>query len=90
MAELTQLWVDGVIGPIHPHMTYDISRLEEAMVYFSKGVHVGKIVITFDNPQVPLKVRYLFHGQQYLPANIPRSCKNQNASPLTPMRHIYW
>ena len=56
MAELRQLWVDGVIGPLHPTTTYDISRLEEAMVYFSKGVHVGKVVVTFDDPQASLKV----------------------------------
>ncbi|KAF2452119.1 putative polyketide synthase [Karstenula rhodostoma CBS 690.94] len=55
-AELRQLWVDGVIGPIHPHTTYDLSRLEEAMAFFSKGVHLGKVVVTFDNPQAPLKI----------------------------------
>lgn len=56
MKELDGLLCDGTIGPIEPTTTYDISQLESAMTSFSKSLHTGKIVITFDNPKLTLKV----------------------------------
>ena len=36
-------------GRIHfnPSKVFDISELSQAMLYFSKGTHVGKIVVTY-------------------------------------------
>ncbi|KAI1084321.1 putative polyketide synthase [Whalleya microplaca] len=56
MQELTTLWGDGTISPIDHIATFDISELESAMSFFSKGVHTGKIVITFQDPETKLKI----------------------------------
>jgi len=56
MAEMVELIVQGVIGPIKHLTTFDISRLESAMSTFSKGLHTGKFVITFHEPEAALKV----------------------------------
>nr|XP_036579356.1 polyketide synthase [Colletotrichum truncatum]KAF6786903.1 polyketide synthase [Colletotrichum truncatum] len=40
----------GLIGPILPLATSDISQLDQTMLAFSKGKHVGKLVVTFLNP----------------------------------------
>lgn len=56
MQELTRLWVDGIISPIDDITTMDISELESAMSIFSRGLHTGKIVVTFQNPEAKLKV----------------------------------
>ena len=53
---MRELWDDRIIGPINRIKAFDISELELAMMYFSKGVHTGKIVITFENPKTELKV----------------------------------
>lgn len=56
MMEMTRLINEGVIGPI-PHLTlFCISRLETAMASFSKGLHIGKFIITFRDPTATLKV----------------------------------
>lgn len=56
MGEMTQLLESGVIGPIEHLTTYDISQLESALTTFSKGLHTGKFVITFNDPETRLKV----------------------------------
>ncbi|KAI0898729.1 hypothetical protein F4806DRAFT_506709 [Annulohypoxylon nitens] len=56
MQELTRLWVDGIISPIDDITTMDISELESAMSFFSRGLHTGKIVVTFQNPEAKLKI----------------------------------
>lgn len=56
MAEMMALMDEGVIGSIQHLSTFCISQLEHAMSSFSKGVHTGKFVITFDNPAAELKV----------------------------------
>ena len=35
---------------------YDISELDQALLGFSKGTHVGKLVITFQNPEALIKM----------------------------------
>ncbi|KAI6777704.1 Beta-ketoacyl synthase [Emericellopsis cladophorae] len=56
MAEMLSLLDHGVIGPVQHLSTFCISQLESAMSSFSKGVHTGKFVITFDNPAAELKI----------------------------------
>lgn len=60
MKELRHLWTQCSISPVDRIETFDISQLELAMRYFSKGVHLGKIVITFDDPNPKLKVKSFF------------------------------
>ncbi|KAL8704809.1 MAG: hypothetical protein Q9201_002041 [Fulgogasparrea decipioides] len=57
MAELGDLYRQGVIGPIDHLTTFDVSRLEQAMMHFAKGTHLGKVVVTFQDPKAMLKVR---------------------------------
>ncbi|MCJ1377213.1 hypothetical protein MMC17_000305 [Xylographa soralifera] len=57
MAELGDLHRKGVIRPIDYIKTFDISQLEQAMMYFAKGTHLGKVVITFKNPKAIIQVR---------------------------------
>ncbi|KAK5997657.1 Prosolanapyrone synthase [Cladobotryum mycophilum] len=56
MAEMMALIGQGVIGPIRHLTAFCISQLESAMSSFSKGVHIGKFVITFNNPEARLKI----------------------------------
>jgi len=59
MSDVKDLWEKRVIGPIQPITTFDISQLQEAMTYFSSGVHTGKVVITFEDPKSRLQVSSL-------------------------------
>jgi NAD(P)-dependent dehydrogenase (short-subunit alcohol dehydrogenase family)/aryl carrier-like protein len=56
MAEVVRLYRKGVIKPIDFITTFDISELQQAMMYMSKGTHVGKIIVTYDNPESKIKV----------------------------------
>ncbi|OAA40092.1 Beta-ketoacyl synthase [Beauveria brongniartii RCEF 3172] len=56
MDEMMHLVDQGVVGPIQHLSSFCISQLEPAMSNFSKGVHTGKFVITFDDPAARLKV----------------------------------
>ena len=56
MTEMNELIDQNVIGPIKHLTSFDISQLESAMGFFSKGVHTGKLVITFQDPNATLKV----------------------------------
>ncbi|KAF2705690.1 hypothetical protein K504DRAFT_460398 [Pleomassaria siparia CBS 279.74] len=56
MAEVVQLYRQGVVKPIDYITTFDISDLQQAMMHMSKGTHVGKIIITYDNPESKIKV----------------------------------
>lgn len=57
MNELKDLWTEGTIRPFDRITTFDISELESAMTLFSKGLHTGKVVITYQNSEAILKVR---------------------------------
>lgn len=55
----------GVIGPVRHLTPFCISQLESTMSSFSKGVHTGKYIITFHNPEATLKVRSLNYHLTY-------------------------
>ena len=57
MAELGDLYRQGHIRPFRHIKTFDVSQLEQAMMQFAKGTHVGKLVVTFQDPGTVLKVR---------------------------------
>ena len=57
MAELGDLYRKGIIKPIDHIKTFDISQLEQAMMYFAKGTHLEKVVVTFQEPTEMLKCR---------------------------------
>jgi len=46
----------GQMGPLSSITTYDVSQLDQALMAFSKGTHVGKLVVTFQNPDALVKM----------------------------------
>jgi acyl transferase domain-containing protein/NADPH:quinone reductase-like Zn-dependent oxidoreductase len=40
----------GRIGPVRPHTAADISQLGPTLLRFSKGTHIGKMVISYEDP----------------------------------------
>ena len=40
----------GHIAPIRPFSAADISQLDQVLLGFSKGTHIGKLVVTFQDP----------------------------------------
>jgi hypothetical protein len=66
MEEVDCLLCEGKIHPITPVFTFDASELEQALLYFSKGHHIGKIVVTYENPTATVKVCLLtYHTLGY-------------------------
>ncbi|KAI1805191.1 hypothetical protein F4811DRAFT_517009 [Daldinia bambusicola] len=47
---------DGLIGPVRPFSATDISKLDQVLLKFSKGKHVGKLVVTYQDPQALIKM----------------------------------
>ncbi|KAL7623513.1 hypothetical protein AAE478_007196 [Parahypoxylon ruwenzoriense] len=46
----------GQIGPIYPFTPTDVSQLDQVLLGFSKGTHIGKLVVTFQNPDSLVKM----------------------------------
>jgi hypothetical protein len=46
----------GSISPIRPYTPTEISHLDQVLLGFSKGTHIGKLVVTFQNPSSLLKM----------------------------------
>ncbi len=65
MAQVNDMFHEGIIQPIEHIRTFDISDLEQAMMYFANGTHMGKVVVTFDNPQALLKVYDLCYCKRF-------------------------
>ncbi|KAF1843183.1 polyketide synthase [Cucurbitaria berberidis CBS 394.84] len=49
LAEVTEMLHNGSLPPVSPIKTFGISQLAPALLYLSKGTHVGKVVITYDD-----------------------------------------
>ena len=60
MSEVVELYDQGIVRPVERIQTFDISRLEEGMMYFSKGMHIGKVIISFQNPETLLRVSHSY------------------------------
>ena len=56
MKEVADLFRSGAIKQTSHVRTYDIAELEQGLLQFSKGTHIGKMVVTFDDPEAKLKV----------------------------------
>lgn len=48
---------DGRLPYIAPLTTFDCSQLSSALLYLSKGTHIGKVVVTYENPGALVSVR---------------------------------
>ncbi|KAI0013981.1 hypothetical protein F4779DRAFT_625071 [Xylariaceae sp. FL0662B] len=56
MKSVDKLYRAGRITPIRPFSVFDVSRLDQALLSFSKGKHIGKLIVSFQNPSVHIKV----------------------------------
>ncbi|KAE8151809.1 polyketide synthase dehydratase-domain-containing protein [Aspergillus avenaceus] len=56
MESLDKHYRAGHIGPIPAIISSDISRLDQVLLGFSKGTHVGKHVVTFQNPDALVRM----------------------------------
>ncbi|KAH6651430.1 hypothetical protein BKA67DRAFT_537308 [Truncatella angustata] len=45
----------GFIAPIRPYSVFDISELDQVLIGFSKGTHLGKYVMSFQKPDSLVK-----------------------------------
>jgi acyl transferase domain-containing protein/NADPH:quinone reductase-like Zn-dependent oxidoreductase/acyl carrier protein len=57
MAAVNEHFRNGHIGPIRPYHVSDISQLDQVLLKFSKGTHIGKMIISYENPQARLRVQ---------------------------------
>ena len=64
MREVLELCHAEIVKPITYLKTFDVEELEQAMLHFSKGTHIGKVVITYAKPDSLLKVWSLRPGYQ--------------------------
>ena len=56
MKTVDELYRAGQIAPIRPFSTADVSELDRVLLGFTKGTHIGKMVVTFQNPDSLVKV----------------------------------
>ena len=56
MAQTVDLSRSGIIAPPNHIKTFDVSQIEQAMLHFARGTHIGKVVVTFKDPKSLLPV----------------------------------
>jgi len=56
METVHRYYRQGAIGPIRPFTASDVSQLDQVLLGFSKGTHIGKLVVTFLEPQALVRM----------------------------------
>ena len=56
MKTVNGLYQTGRIAPIRPFSVSDVSELDQTLLSFSSGTHIGKLVVTFQNPISMIKM----------------------------------
>lgn len=56
MEEVASLLREGTIKPVEEIHSYDVSKLETALLTLSRGKHVGKFVVTYEDPDAQVKM----------------------------------
>ncbi|KAK7962110.1 Type I Iterative PKS [Apiospora aurea] len=56
MEAVNDLYQVGFITPIQPITVSDIADLDKTLMGFAKGLHIGKLVVSFQNPKSQIKV----------------------------------
>jgi acyl transferase domain-containing protein/NADPH:quinone reductase-like Zn-dependent oxidoreductase len=49
LAQVAEMLRHGSLSPVTPVKTFDISQLASALLYFSKGTHIGKVAVSMEN-----------------------------------------
>lgn len=57
----------GDIGPVRPFTASDVSQLDQVLLKFSKGTHVGKLVVTFLDHQAMVRMAQPVSAAQFDP-----------------------
>ncbi|KAL9109918.1 MAG: hypothetical protein Q9227_005441 [Pyrenula ochraceoflavens] len=50
MQAVNDRYQKGNITPIRPFTSTDVSQLDKTLLNFSKGTHIGKLIVSFQNP----------------------------------------
>lgn len=53
LKDIYQLVADRVLAPL-PHRVFPITRIKEAFRYMAQGKHIGKVVISLREPNIPI------------------------------------
>jgi hypothetical protein len=56
MGEVGDMMRADYIRPISRLKLFDVADLELALLYFSQGIHIGKVVVTYTNRESLVKV----------------------------------
>ncbi|KAK0671960.1 putative polyketide synthase [Cercophora samala] len=56
MQTVNDLYRWNVIAPIRPFGVHDVSELDRVLLGLSKGTHIGKLVVSFENPGSLIKL----------------------------------
>lgn len=56
MQSVNEYYQAGLIGPIRPCTVSSISQLDQTLLGFSKGTHIGKMVISYQDPNSIIKL----------------------------------
>lgn len=56
MKMVNELYQRDRITPIHPFSVFDVSELDQALLKFSQGTHVGKFAVSFQSPNSTVKL----------------------------------
>ena len=56
MKTVNGLYQTGRIAPIRPLSVSDVSELDQTLLSFSNGTHIGRLVVTFQNPNSIIKM----------------------------------
>ncbi|KAA8567414.1 hypothetical protein EYC84_010432 [Monilinia fructicola] len=67
MQSVKEQYEAGHIKPIQPYTVADISNLEQTLLHFSKGTHIGKIVISYQNPSSTIRIQKSVTPAQFDP-----------------------
>ena len=56
MKTVDELYRNGRITPIRPFSVFDVSELDQALLSFSQGTHIGRLAVSFQNPKSIVKL----------------------------------
>ncbi|KAI0394195.1 hypothetical protein F5Y17DRAFT_476000 [Xylariaceae sp. FL0594] len=56
LEKVDKYYREGHIGPIHPFTATDVSKLDQTMLEFSKGTHIGKFVVVYTDPNSEVRM----------------------------------
>ena len=56
MRSVDEHFTAGRIGPVRPYTAADISQLGQTLLRFSKGTHIGKMVVSYQDPNSTIRM----------------------------------